>query len=162
MSFTTPNDINTIARRLAALEASVRTLRASIPRSIAGLAFPADSKDPFWTGSGDGGVTVADFDPVMDCSLALGAGTWCVVGFAEIGGATTETGVNIGLLGDAERPGVAGQCVALNNGSGAMASASLIQGPGQVRAVRYVKGSGSGTVNQVRLIAIRVKTQNNN
>ena len=159
MTFTTSNDVTTIARRLSALESSVRTLRASIPRSIAGLTFPADSKDPFWAGSSDGDVTVADFDAAMDCALTLGAGTWCVVGFAEIGGATTETGVNIGIPGEAERPGVAGQCVALNNGSGAVASASLIQGPGQVRAVRYVKGAGVGVVNQVRLVAFPVNVQ---
>lgn len=160
MTFTTSNDLNTIARRLSALESSVRTLRASIPRSIAGLTFPADSKDPFWTGESDGdGVVTADFDAAKDCALTLGAGTWCVVGFAEIGGATTETGVNIGLLGDAERPGVAGQSVVLNSGSGAVAAATVVTGPGEVRAVRYVKGTGGGTVNQVRLVALPVNVQ---
>ena len=156
MTFTTSNDMTTIARRLSALESSVRTLRASVPRSIAGLTFPADSKDPFWNGSSDGGVTVADFDAAMDCALTLGAGTWCVVGFAEVGGATTETGVNIGLAADAGRPGVAGQSVVLNSGSGAVAAATLVTGPGEVRAVRYVKGTGGGTVNQVRMIALPV------
>lgn len=160
MTFTTSNDMTTIARRLSALESSVRTLRASIPRSIAGLTFPADSKDPFWTGNSDGGTTTADFDAAKDCALTLAAGTWCVVGFAEIGGATTETGVNIGLLGDAERPGVAGQSLVLDSGSGAVAAATVVTGPGEVRAVRYVKGSGGGTVNQVRLVAFPVNVKN--
>ena len=160
MTFITSNDMGTIARRLAALESSVRTLRASVPRSIAGLTFPADSKDPFWNGSSDGGVTVADFDGSKDCSLTVTAGTWCVVGFAEVGGATTETGVNIGLASDAGRPGVAGQSVVLNSGSGAVAAATVVTGPGEVRAIRYVKGTGGGTVNQVRLIAIPVNVKN--
>lgn len=162
MSFTTSNDINTIARRLSALEASVRTLRASVPRSIAGLSFPADSKEVFWTGSSDGGTVAADFDSSKDCSLSVGDGLWLLVGFAEVVGATTETGVNVGLAGDAERPGEAGQCVALSNGSGAVAAAIVVTGPGECRAIRYIKGNGSGTVNEVRLFAIPVKTQNNN
>lgn len=161
MSFTTSNDINTIARRLSALEASVRTLRASIPRSIAGLTFPADSKEVFWTGSSDGDVTVADFDAAKDCAVTVGDGLWLLVGFAEIVGATAETGVNIGLAGDAGRPGVAGAAVALDSGSGAVAASILVNGPGECRALRYVKGNGSGTVNEVRLFAIPVKTLNN-
>lgn len=161
MTFTTSNDINTIARRLSALEASVRTLRASIPRSIAGLAFPADSKEVFWTGSSDGGTTTAGFDAAKDCAVTVGNGLWLLIGTAEVVGATTETGVNIGLAADAGRPGVAGAAVSLDNGSGAVAAAILVQGPGECRAYRYVKGTGSGTVNEARLFAIPVKTQNN-
>lgn len=159
MTFTTSNDISTIARRLAALEASVRTLRASVPRSIAGLAFPADSKNPYWAGSSDGGTSTADFDPSLDCSVTVGAGRWLLVGFAWIGGATTETGVNIGLAADAAKPGETGQRVCLSSGSGAVASAVLVDGPGECRAYRYVMGAGGGTVNQVRLVAFPVKTQ---
>lgn len=162
MTFTTSNDVNTIARRLSALEASVRTLRASIPRSIAGLAFPADSKEVFWNGSADGGTTTADFDTSKDCSLTVGPGLWLLVGFAEIVGATAETGVNIGLAADAGRPGVAGAPVSLDSGSGGVAASILVQGPGECQSRRYVKGNGSGTVNEVRLFAIPVKTQNNN
>lgn len=162
MTFTTSNDFNTIARRLSALEASVRTLRASIPRSIAGLAFPADSKEVFWPGSSDGGTTTADFDAAKDCALTVGDGLWLLVGFAEVGGATTETGVNIGLAADAAKPTQAGQRVCLSDGSGAVAGAVLVEGPGECRAYRYVNGTGSGTVNQVRMFAIPVKTQNNN
>lgn len=162
MSFTMSNDITTIARRLSALEASVRTLRASIPRSIAGLAFPADSREVFWTGSADGGTVAAAFDTSKDCSLTVGDGLWLLVGTAEVVGATTETGVNIGLSADAARPGTAGAAVSLDNGSGAVAAAILVTGPGECQARRYVKGTGSGTVNEVRLFAIPVKTQNNN
>lgn len=153
MTFTVSNDMTTIARRLSALESSVRTLRASIPRSIAGLTFPADSKEPFWTGSSDGGVTTADFDAAKDCSLDLSAGLWILEGFAWIVNATTETGVNIGLAADAAKPTQTGQRVCLSNGSGAVAGAILVEGPGECRACRYVNGTGGGSVQQVRLIA---------
>lgn len=157
MTFTKSNDFNTIARRLSALEVSVRTLRASIPRSIAGLTFPADSKEVFWTGSSDGGLTVADFDGSKDCSLTVGPGLWLLVGFAEVGGATTETGVSIGLAADAAKPTQAGQRVCLLNGSGSVADAVLVEGPGECRAYRYVNGTGSGTVNQARMFALPVQ-----
>lgn len=157
MTFTVSNDINTIARRLSALESSVRTLRASVPRSIAGLTFPADSKDPFWTGSNDSdGVVMADFDAAKDCSVTVGPGLWILEGFAWIVNATAETGVNIGLAADAAKPTQTGQRVCLSTGSGAVASAVLVEGPGECRAVRYVNGDGGGSVQQVRLVALPV------
>ena len=159
MTFTTSNDMTTIARRLSALESSVRTLRASVPRSIAGLAFPADSKEVFWTGSSDGDVTVADFDASKDCSLTVGPGLWLLVGFAWIVNATTETGINIGLAEDAAKPTQAGQRVCLSTGSGAVAAAVLVEGPGECRAYRYVNGSGGGSVQQVRLVAYPVQVK---
>ena len=159
MTFTTSNDMTTIARRLSALESSVRTLRASVPRSIAGLAFPADSKEVFWTGSSDGDVTVADFDASKDCSVTVGDGLWLLVGFAWVSGATTETGVNIGLAADAAQPGKTGQRVCLKSGDGCVASAVLVEGPGECRAYRYVMWTGEGTINQVRLMALPVSSK---